>query len=269
MNESKIITNENPFDANEFFNTVQAKDERIQNKDWLGGEIVGPLQPIHQPLKNESLKAFEYGITKVEIFRANGTAYNVQDWQHWLSLSSWESEVATCLLYGIDRDKLPRDKSIVDVIEQLHEQLAKLYRLTKEKGSMSPYQWLLFAKEQKLYIPKPILDIKKSIQDSDKKSQNPQVETTDLVGAGRERTNQLHCLIWRVYQHLISKSGKVTAQQVWYEIQRRHKNHDEDEIIQEVTTESIAWCSRHGNEQTLKRSVFDKTLSTLKANPPF
>jgi len=94
-------------------------------------------------------------------------------------------------------------------------------------------------------------------------------ETVQIGGTDRERISQLHCLIWRAYQHLLSKSGKVTAQQVWDEIRYRHKNHDEDEIIQEVTHELIEWCSRQGNEQNLKRSSFDKTLSNLKANPPF
>jgi hypothetical protein len=85
----------------------------------------------------------------------------------------------------------------------------------------------------------------------------------------RERSSQLHCLIWRVYQYLLNKSVKVTARQVWNEIQHRYKDHDKDEIIQEVTTESIAWCSCYGNEQTFKRTTLNKTLSNLKADPPF
>lgn len=85
----------------------------------------------------------------------------------------------------------------------------------------------------------------------------------------RERSSQLHCLIWRVYQYLVNNQKKVTAQKVWNEIQHRYKDHDKDGIIQEVTAELIEWCSGYGYEQKLKRSTFDKTLSTLKTNPPF
>jgi hypothetical protein len=96
----------------------------------------------------------------------------------------------------------------------------------------------------------------------------PKPETA-TNGADRERTNQLHILIWRVYRHLQSNGGRSTAQQVWNEIQFRRTLHDKETIIQEIDAISIAWCSGYGNEQTLKRSSFDKTLSNLKRNPPF
>jgi hypothetical protein len=88
-------------------------------------------------------------------------------------------------------------------------------------------------------------------------------------GADQKKTSQLHHLIWRVYQHLLSNGEKSTAQQVWNEIQFRYADHDKEGIIQEANAKLIVWCSGYGNEQTLSRSSFDKTLSGLKKNPPF
>ena len=82
-----------------------------------------------------------------------------------------------------------------------------------------------------------------------------------------ERQSQLYIFIWRVYQFLI-KNEKTTAQKLWNEIQHRHKNHDTEGIIQEVTESQISWCSGYGNEQRLLRTSFNKTLSNIKKSPP-
>lgn len=84
-----------------------------------------------------------------------------------------------------------------------------------------------------------------------------------------ERESQLHILIWRVYQYLVINKQRKTAQSVWNEIQHRYENHDEEKIIQEVTSDVILWVSGYGNELKLMRSSFDKTFSNLKKNPPF
>lgn len=84
-----------------------------------------------------------------------------------------------------------------------------------------------------------------------------------------KRNCQLHIFIWRVYQALNKSDKKISAQVLWNEIQHRYLNHDTESIIQEVTTDSICWCSGYGHESKLSRSSFDKTLSTIKKNPPF
>lgn len=102
-----------------------------------------------------------------------------------------------------------------------------------------------------------------------------QAEAVRDAGAGiqnddtKAKESQLHVFIWRVYQFLNANGEKSTAQKVWNEIQHRYKQHDTKNIIQEVTADVIFWCSSYGNEQQLKRSSFDKTLSNLKKNPPF
>lgn len=82
------------------------------------------------------------------------------------------------------------------------------------------------------------------------------------------RASQLHALIWRIRQHVYN-AGKGSAQKVWNEIQHRHKQHDTDEIIQEVTATEILWCSAYGNEPKFQRSSLDSLLSRLKKSPPF
>lgn len=92
----------------------------------------------------------------------------------------------------------------------------------------------------------------------------PKTETTrKTIGKGTRRS-QLHLLIWRVYQSLVSTTDKVTAQDVWQEIRFRFAEYDTDKIIQEVTADVIEWRSCYGNEPSLSRGTFDKTLSNLK-----
>ena len=85
--------------------------------------------------------------------------------------------------------------------------------------------------------------------------------------SGGKRTSQLYIFIWRVHEFL-NKEKKPTAQQVWNEIQHRHKNYDDSEIIQSVDGAEILWRSGYGNEQKLKRNTFNKTLSNIRKNPP-
>lgn len=81
-------------------------------------------------------------------------------------------------------------------------------------------------------------------------------------------TTQLHKLIWRVYIDLSENKKSCNCQAVWNEIKRNHSHYDDDEIIQEVTTDTISWKSSYSHEQTLKRTSFEPTLSKLKKNPP-
>ncbi len=83
----------------------------------------------------------------------------------------------------------------------------------------------------------------------------------------KTRSSQLFELIWRVHEFL-NKINKPTAQQVWNEIQHRHKEHDIYNIIQEVDGRQISWLSGYGNEQKQQRKTFDKTLSNIRKNPP-
>jgi hypothetical protein len=63
---------------------------------------------------------------------------------------------------------------------------------------------------------------------------------------------------------------KPTAQNVWKEIKNNFEEYDNDKIIQEISDDNeILWSSGYGNEQSLKRSSFDKTLSVIKKNPLF
>lgn len=105
-----------------------------------------------------------------------------------------------------------------------------------------------------LYKPK----VEAVENNTDVETQKPQIE----------RQSQLYILIWRVHQFL-SQTKKPTAQQVWNEIQQRYKDYDTDEIIQEVDSSKISWCSGYGNEQTLQRSSFDKTLSKIRNHSHF
>jgi hypothetical protein len=109
-------------------------------------------------------------------------------------------------------------------------------------------------------------------QNINKTAPEPQSETLGDAGAGSrtqdERQSQLYIFIWRVHQFL-SEQKKPTAQQVWREIQKNYAKYDTDKIIQEVDGNQILWCSGYGNEQKLQRGSFDKTLSTIRKNPPF
>ena len=85
----------------------------------------------------------------------------------------------------------------------------------------------------------------------------------------RIRQSQLHVLIWRVYQFLFNQQDKVTAIMVWNEIQENYKEHDTENIIQEVANGVISWRSYTYTEQEFSIRSISKTLSNLKRNPPF
>lgn len=105
--------------------------------------------------------------------------------------------------------------------------------------------------------------------DVESDSSSEKIEAPAVENKGKDtRTNQLHALIWRARQYVYS-SGTGSAQKVWNEIQHRHKQHDTDEIIQEVTAIEILWRSGYGNEPSFKRSSLDSLLSRLKKSPPF
>ncbi|MCK9609433.1 MAG: hypothetical protein M0R33_23645 [Methylomonas sp.] len=108
------------------------------------------------------------------------------------------------------------------------------------------------------------LDAAHEVNNSDHKA-----KTTRKTNGKGTKKNQLRILIWRVYLALKSLNDKTIAQDVWNEIRYRHSEHDLDNIIQEVTADVIEWRSCYGNEPSLSRGSFDKTLSNLKKKPPF
>lgn len=77
-----------------------------------------------------------------------------------------------------------------------------------------------------------------------------------------KRENELHIFLMRVMKAMEGK--KPFAKAVWMEVEGNYKEYDGNNIIQEVTDDAIYWVSSHGNEDSLSRSVFDKTISTLK-----
>ncbi len=86
----------------------------------------------------------------------------------------------------------------------------------------------------------------------------------------RKRENQLHTLIWRIYNFLSKGNGRTSAEakSVWDEIRFRHAMHDIDHIIMRTSAEEIHWRSRYYNDQSLQRNSFDALLSRLIRNPP-
>lgn len=117
------------------------------------------------------------------------------------------------------------------------------------------------------YAPKPEIKPdadRRTEPESVKDEMDKQADTTS-----NKRECQLHTLIWRVYLHLMNAKGKATAQQVWYEIQHRHREYDEEGIIQEVTADLIQWESFHRNETRFKKSSLSPTITKLKKTPPF
>lgn len=145
-----------PFDAEAYFNAIQPD---IEKQKLVVFRICREAKIEPKKFTLNSLrceKYFSYGITRAEIYRKTATGLKVRDWGYWLHLDSWTQEQATCLLYEIDPDKLPKNKSFGEIISDLSEQLIKLYRLAVEKGNMPPSQWKIFALEQGLVIPKPI-----------------------------------------------------------------------------------------------------------------
>jgi len=85
-----------------------------------------------------------------------------------------------------------------------------------------------------------------------------------ISSAKEKRSNQLHCLIWRIRQYLLeSQNEKVTAKLIWDELKNHHENHDSEEIIQEVTRDKIVWISFNGHEQSLARKSFPSAVAKL------
>jgi hypothetical protein len=125
----------------------QTKEQLLD--EWLHSDLED-AKPLDE-------NCFDYGFVQTVIFRRDGTDIKVKNWARWIGREAWKPEEATCLFFEINPIKLPKDK-----IEQLHERLGELYRLAEEKGPMSPYRWVLFAKERKIYIPKPLQDIEPS-----------------------------------------------------------------------------------------------------------
>ncbi len=92
----------------------------------------------------------------------------------------------------------------------------------------------------------------------------PRKEKQPRQKAQKQRNNQLHDLLWKIYTYLDEQDNPPTAQDVWNELIVNHKKHDTEEIIQEVTPDMIYWESFYCSENALKRSSFNKTLSIIK-----
>lgn len=86
------------------------------------------------------------------------------------------------------------------------------------------------------------------------------------------RGNQLHCLVWKIREHLLEnkkENEKVTTREIWSELKNNYANHDSDEIIQEITGDKIYWTSFYGNEcKPLSKTSFPSLISKLKKKPP-
>ncbi len=83
------------------------------------------------------------------------------------------------------------------------------------------------------------------------------------------RTNELHHLIWKAYLDLIVRMPNSTAHDLYKEIKNNYSVYDSDNIIIKIEKEYIEWVSQYKNVNSLLRTTFGKTLSTLKRNPPF
>lgn len=83
------------------------------------------------------------------------------------------------------------------------------------------------------------------------------------------RKNELHHLIWKAYLDLIVRKPNSTAHDLYKEIKNNYSVYDSDNIIIKIDKEYIEWVSQYKNVNSLLRTTFGKTLSTLKRNPPF
>jgi hypothetical protein len=241
---------------------VNTNDYFKENPQNLEQELINDAdidKHVEDVVKDaEYEKGFAYGIAKASIRQKANKVPNEAIWQQWLGLPDWKPEQAICLLF----DTIPSDYEFIKNIQYVQ----MLMEYAVRKGNMTPYQWQQFGVEQKLLPPNWIMLIKKPMSVM-------QVEAVEDVGKNSStpdnRQSQLYIFIWRVQQALLSSRQKrPTAQLVWNEIQYHHEKHDTDKIIQEVHGEQILWCSGYGNEQKLKRTTFNSTLSKLRKLPP-
>ncbi|MCX7095258.1 MAG: hypothetical protein NTY50_17660 [Methylobacter sp.] len=84
-----------------------------------------------------------------------------------------------------------------------------------------------------------------------------------------ERVCQLHVLFWKVRNYLITKNKLRTEMDIWTELEKNHREHDNEEIIEKIEDGYIEWVSRWGNKDTFNKSSLSATISVLKNNPPF
>ena len=84
-----------------------------------------------------------------------------------------------------------------------------------------------------------------------------------------ERVCQLHVLFWKVRNYLITKNTLRTEMDIWTELKKNHREHDNEEIIEKIEDGYIEWVSRWGNKDTFNKSSLSATISALKNNPPF
>ena len=194
----------------------------------------------------------------------NGKPIN---WSYWARLTNITPNQAAKLANRIDPIKWPNNKChlvgipediqilIRSLEQQLENQQSKftLQELTQHLGNDSP-EGMLEQVSIQTNLVKNIIHNNQVVNSND---------------SSIKRASQLHIFIWRVYKELCNKQ-KPTAQNVWNEIKNNFEEYDNDKIIQEISDDNeILWSSGYGNEQSLKRSSFDKTLSVIKKNPLF
>lgn len=120
--------------------------------------------------------AFRYGLTQTFIFKKHGEQIKINDWPYWLRLETWTPEQAACLLYEIDKTRLPKDKPEVDAVIHLHEDIEKLYIFARGKGDMSPYDWKMFALKHGFFVPYKILNIQRPVLDIEESAQVSEID---------------------------------------------------------------------------------------------
>jgi hypothetical protein len=110
-------------------------------------------------------RAVNFGFVTVLMADKYGKDMQLKDsdpeWQDWLSLKSWTPLEFVLLLCEVSPIRVSKNESDSDIIKNLPDYMAMLYRKAEEEGPTSPDQWKRFAEAQGIYLPKPILDISK------------------------------------------------------------------------------------------------------------
>ena len=85
----------------------------------------------------------------------------------------------------------------------------------------------------------------------------------NCTATDNHKEHELHSLIKKIF---ISLGRSSSNNDVWntLALEADKKTYDKDEIIQEVKNYVIAWISRRGVEQNMKRKTFDNLLSKLR-----
>jgi hypothetical protein len=192
------------------------------------------------------------------------------DWNYWARLKNITPNQAAKLANRIDPIKWPNNKCHLGDIP---EDIQILIRSLEQRLENQKLQFTLQELTQHIGNDSPEGMLEQvSIQTNLVKNIIHKNQVVNSNNSSLKRASQLHIFIWRVYKVLCNKQPRTnpTAQNVWREIKNNFEEYDSDKIIQEISDDDeIVWFSGYGNEQSLKRSSFDKTLSVIKKNPLF